>query len=55
MALPRGGTDGWTGSGKVEKALGTPVTIDAGTMQRVLERHVREQLEARADLRVLLG
>lgn len=40
---------------EVEKALGTPVTIDAGTMQRVLKRHVREQLEALADLRVSLG
>jgi len=28
-----------------EQASGTPVTINAGIMQRVLERHVGEQLE----------
>lgn len=40
---------------EVEKASGTPAAIDAGTMQRVLDRHVREQLKALADLRVSLG
>jgi citrate lyase gamma subunit len=40
---------------EVEKQFGTPVMIDAGIMQRVLESHVREQLEALADLRVSLG
>lgn len=39
---------------EVEKASGTPATIEAGIMQRVLERHVREQLEGLADLRVSL-
>ena len=39
----------------VEKQSGKPVTIEAGIMQRVLETHVREQLEALADLRVSLG
>ena len=39
----------------VEKQLGKPVMIEAATMQRVLEAHVREQLEALADLRVSLG
>jgi hypothetical protein len=40
---------------EVEKASDTPVTINAGTMQRVLEYHVRKQLEALADLRVSLS
>lgn len=40
---------------EVEKASGTPATIDVGAMQRVLEHHVREQLEALADLRISLG
>jgi len=40
---------------EVEKSSSAPATLDAGTMQRVLERHVREQLEALADLRVSLG
>ena len=39
----------------VEKQLGRPVMIEAATMQRVLEAHVRAQLEALADLRVSLG
>ena len=39
----------------VEKQLGRPVIIEAATMQRVLEAHVRAQLEALADLRVSLG
>ena len=42
-------------SAEVEKQTGKPVTIEAGTMQRVLETHVRVQLEALADLRVSLG
>lgn len=37
-----------------ESASGKPVTIDAGIMQRVLESHGREQLEALADLGVSL-
>ena len=40
---------------EIEKSSETPVTIDAGTMQRVLESHVRKQLEALADLRVSLS
>ena len=40
---------------EVEKQSGTPVMIDATTMQRVLDTHVRTQLEALADLRVSLG
>ncbi|MGO4917169.1 hypothetical protein [Pseudogemmobacter sp. W21_MBD1_M6] len=40
---------------EVERSSDTPVTIDAGTMQRVLESHVRKQLEALADLRVSLS
>lgn len=34
---------------EVEKASGTPVTIEAGTLQRVLESHVRKRLEALGD------
>ena len=40
---------------EVEKQSGEPVMIEAATMQRVLEAHVRAQLEALADLRVSLG
>ena len=40
---------------QVEKQSGEPVMIEAATMQRVLEAHVRAQLEALADLRVSLG
>jgi phage terminase Nu1 subunit (DNA packaging protein) len=40
---------------EVEKQSGQPVVIDAAIMQRVLETHVRAQLEALADLRVSLG
>ena len=40
---------------EVEKQSGSPVTIEAGIMQRVLESLVRMQLEALADLRVSLG
>ena len=40
---------------EVEKQSGTPVTIEAAIQQRVLETHVREQLEALADIRVSLG
>ena len=35
--------------------LGKPLMIEAAILQRVLERHVREQLAALADLRVSLG
>ncbi|MDO8982670.1 hypothetical protein [Cypionkella sp.] len=40
---------------EVEKASGKSMVIDATTMQRVLDAHVRAQLEALADLRVSLG
>ena len=40
---------------EVEKTSGKPVMIEAAIMQRVLEAHVRAQLEALADLRVSLG
>lgn len=39
----------------VEKQTGTPVIIEAAILQRVLEAHVRQHLEALADLRVSLG
>ena len=39
---------------EVEKQSGKPVMIEAATMQKVLEAHVRKQLEALADLRVSL-
>ena len=39
-------------SADMENASGTPVTIETAILQRVLEAHVREQLEALADLRV---
>jgi hypothetical protein len=42
-------------SAEMEKAQGTPVTIETAILQRVLETHVREQLTALADLRVSLG
>ncbi|OUS07831.1 hypothetical protein A9Q96_04830 [Rhodobacterales bacterium 52_120_T64] len=42
-------------SAEVEAASGTPVLIEVATMQRVLETHVREQLDALADLKVTLG
>lgn len=42
-------------SAEVEATTGTPVLIEAATMQRVLETHVREQLAALADLKVDLG
>jgi len=42
-------------SAEMEKAQGTPVTIETAILQRVLETHVREQLNALADLRVSLG
>jgi hypothetical protein len=41
-------------SAEMEKASGTPVTIETAILQRVLETHVREQLDALADLRVSL-
>ena len=39
----------------VEKQTGVPVIIEAAILQRVLETHVRAQLDALADLRVSLG
>ena len=42
-------------SAEMEKASGVPVTIETAILQRVLETHVREQLDALADLRVSLG
>lgn len=42
-------------SAEVEKQNGAPVTIDAAIMQRVLESHVRAQLDALAEIRVSLG
>jgi len=40
---------------EVEIATGTPVAIQTAIIQRVLETHVREQLDALADLRVSLA
>ncbi|CAM3954422.1 hypothetical protein [Paracoccus yeei] len=40
---------------EVEGQTGASVTIATAIMQRVLEAHVREQLDALADLRVSLG
>ena len=40
---------------EVEKQSGKPVIIEAAILQRVLETHVRQHLEALADLRVSLG
>jgi hypothetical protein len=40
---------------EVEKQSGTPVIIEAAILQRVLEAHVRAQLDALADLRVSVG
>ncbi len=40
---------------EVEKQSGKPLTIEAAILQRVLETHVRAQLDALADLRVSLG
>src|SRR6056297_1593912 len=39
---------------EVETASGEAVTIDTAVLQRVLETHVRDQLDALADLRVNL-
>ena len=39
----------------VERQSGEPVTIETAILQRVLETHVRAQLDALADLRVCLG
>ena len=41
-------------SAEMEKYAGMPVTIEAAILQRVLETHVREQLNALANLRVSL-
>ena len=40
---------------EVERQSGKPVTIEAAILQRVLETHVRAQLDALADLKVSLG
>ena len=40
---------------EVEKQTGAPVIIEAAILQRVLEAHVRQHLDALADLRVSLG
>ena len=40
---------------EVERQSGASVTIETAIMQRVLEAHVREQLDALADLRVSLS
>ena len=40
---------------EVETVTGPPVTIQTAIIQRVLETHVREQLDTLADLRVSLG
>ena len=40
---------------EVEKQTGKPVIIKAAILQRVLEAHVRQHLDALADLRVSLG
>jgi hypothetical protein len=40
---------------EVEKQSGKRPTIEAAIMRRVLDAHVRAQLEALADLRVSLG
>jgi hypothetical protein len=42
-------------SAEMEKVSGVPVTIETAILQRVLEAHVREQLNALADLRVSLA
>ena len=42
-------------SAEMEKASGNPVTIETAILQRVLETHVREQLDALADLRVSIA
>ena len=42
-------------SAEMEKASGAPVTIETAILQRALETHVREQLNALADLRVSLA
>ena len=42
-------------SAEMEKASGVPVTIETAILQRVLETHVREQLDVLADLRVSLA
>ena len=40
---------------EVEKQKAGPVIIEAAILQRVLEAHVRQHLDALADLRVSLG
>jgi hypothetical protein len=39
---------------QIENASGVPLTIETAILQRVLETHVREQLDALANLRVRL-
>ena len=41
-------------SAEMETASGKAITIETAILQRVLETHVREQLDALADLRVSL-
>jgi len=40
---------------EVEKQTGKPVIIEAAILQRVLEAHLRQRLDALADFRVGLG
>ena len=42
-------------SAEIEKTTGEAASIGTGVLQRVLEAHVREQLDALADLRVSLA
>ncbi len=42
-------------SAEMETASGVPMAIETAILQRVLETHVREQLDALADLRVSLS
>ncbi|NDW44632.1 hypothetical protein [Ruegeria sp. PrR005] len=42
-------------SAEVERQTGASVTIETAILQRVREAHVRDQLDALADLRVSLG
>jgi hypothetical protein len=55
LARTGGGADGGEVIAEVERQTGAPVTIEAAILQRVLEAHVRQQLDALADLRVSLG
>ena len=64
LARQSGGADGGrigSGGGKANGqagatgATGKPVIIEAAILQRVLEAHVRQHLDALAELRVNLG